>query len=112
MRRTLLAVVVVGVIGTLSAKADTTITFVNKSGKTVYIYSATAANGADIDCGQLAGGSELASGATWSTTVPTGRYGWVKFQRTAEGGCGIGNNEFETKIFTTKENKSDTVDVT
>ena len=92
--------------------ADSNITFRNDSGRTLYIYYASAPNGTTINCESLSYGGTLGAGATWSYSVGPNRWGWVRFQEnTKNNGCSSNNNKFETRIAGSTENKSETVSV-
>lgn len=92
------------------AYADSTVTYVNSSGKPLYIYYATAPNNVTIDCKSLNSAGTIASGNSWSFTVPGGRWGWVRFQESTEGaGCPSHVNKFDSKVTGYQETRSETV---
>lgn len=100
------------VAGALPAIADSSVTYENRSGRTLYIYYATAQNGVTIDCSSMSAGGAIAPGSSWSISVPGGKWGWVKFQENTEtAGCGLSNNKFESKITGYADSRSETVNI-
>jgi hypothetical protein len=112
MRKVTLFCVCMLLVVASAALADTNINYVNRSGRTLYVYYATAPNNVTIACSNMTYGGELQPGGSWAITVPGGKWGWAKFQLdTSTQGCGISNNKFESKITGYNDARSETVNV-
>lgn len=81
----------------------TTITYINKSGKILYIYYIVTDQTTQF-CDDLIYKGEFNPGDQWSLSVPNGEFGWVRFQLEGEP-CSLRNNKFEQKIWGVKEFK-------
>jgi hypothetical protein len=113
MRKLFAAIMVICfIVGVANAVAATSVTYVNGSGRTLYVYHLTTPNGATQDCKAMAYDGALQAGGSWSISVPGGQMGWVKFQLdTQSGGCGLGNNKFDSKVPGSSDSKSETVQI-
>jgi hypothetical protein len=75
------------------------VTYVNKSGITLYIYYAIYAGGT-FDCLNLGYDGTLSDGQQKTYVIPIRKVGWFKFQENTDGaGCPISNNKFESHAF-------------
>ncbi len=94
-----------------TALADSTVRYTNRAGRLLHIYYSVVPNGVTIDCGTFSYAGTLAPGASWSHSVPTGRWTWVRFQEdTRDAGCASYNNKFESR-FSGSSNGVQAVDV-
>ena len=70
------------------------VTFVNRSGATLYIYYALY-KGGTFDCLNLNYDGTLADGDSRNYTIPADEVSWFKFQEDTTSKCNISNNKFE-----------------
>jgi hypothetical protein len=94
-----------------SSQGGSTLTWINGSGKSLFIYYAVVKQGTTMNCDttMMPAGS-ISSGGTWTHVVPSGQIGWFRFQRT-QNACSERDNQFTTNGVGTPIARSETINI-